>query len=97
METDLKNLQEAHDRFGEQNFTVIAVNVEDTKEKVIKLVRELSISFPVLLDPDGKIADQYQITGFPTGFLLDKSGIVDSSTVGELTADVLEPFLYSLR
>jgi len=97
VETDLKNLQEAHDKFAEQGFTVVAVNVEDTKEDVVQFVKGLAISFPVLLDPDGKVADQYQITGFPTGFLLDRSGIVDSSTVGELTADVLEPFLYSLR
>ncbi len=97
VETDFKNLQEAYDKFGEQDFTVVAVNVEDTKEEVMEFMKKLPISFPVLLDPDGKVADQYQITGFPTGFLLDKSGIVDSSTVGELTADVLEPFLYSLR
>jgi peroxiredoxin len=95
--TDLQNLQEAHDRFQEQDFTVVAVNVEDRREEVIKFVNRLALSFPVLLDPNGKIADQYQITGFPTGFLLDKSGMVDSSTIGELTADVLEPFLYSLR
>ena len=97
VETDLRNLQEAHDRFQEQGFTVVAVNVEDQRQEVVQFVDKLALSFPVLLDPDGKIADQYQITGFPTGFLLDKSGIVDSSTIGELTADVLEPFLYSLR
>ena len=97
VETDLKSLQEAHDKFAEQGFIVVTVNVEDTKEDVVQFVKGLGVSFPVLLDPDGKVADQYQITGFPTGFLLDRSGIVDSSTVGELTADVLEPFLYSLR
>ena len=97
VETDLQNLQEAHERFQEQGFTVVAVNVEDTREDVVQLLKKTALTFPVLLDPDGKIADRYQITGFPTGFLLDKSGIVDSSTIGELTADVLEPFLYSLR
>ena len=98
VETDLRNLQEAHERFREQGFTVVAVYVEDKREDVVTFVAKLGlISFPVLLDPDGKIADQYEITGFPTGFLLDQSGIVNSSTVGELTADVLEPFVYSLQ
>ncbi len=97
VETDLRNLQEAHDRFQKQGFTVVAVNVEDKREEVVQFVDKLALSFPVLLDPDGKIADQYEITGFPTGFLLDQSGIVNSSTVGELTADVLEPFIYSLH
>jgi len=95
--TDLQNLQEAQERFEKQGFTVVAVNVEDNREEVLKFIKPLALSFPVLLDPDGKIADLYQVTGFPTGFLLDQSGIVESSTIGELTADVLEPFLFSLR
>jgi len=94
---DLLDLQQAQKRFQEQSFTVLAVSVEDNKEEVAALVQELEISFPVLLDPDGKVADNYQITGFPTGFLLDPSGIVDSSSIGEVTADVLAPFLHSLR
>ncbi len=97
VETDLRNLQEAHERFKKQGFMVVAVNVEDKREDVVTFVAKLGLSFPVLLDPDGKIADQYEITGFPTGFLLDRSGIVGSSTIGEITADVLEPFVYSLR
>jgi len=71
--------------------------VEDPKEEVATIMQELEISFPVLLDTDGKIADQYQVTGFPTGYLLDKSGIVDSSSIGEVSADVLTPFLHALQ
>lgn len=71
--------------------------MEDPKEEVATIMQELEISFPVLLDTDGKIADQYQVTGFPTGYLLDKSGIVDSSSIGEVSADVLTPFLHALQ
>ncbi len=97
VEKDLQNLKEAHERFGEQGFVVVAVNVEDEREKVSDLIDRLGINFPILLDLDGHVADSYQVTGFPTGFLLDRSGIVDSSSIGEVTADVLAPFLYSLR
>jgi len=94
---DFTDLQIAQERFQDKGFTVLAVSVEDTKKDVEKLLKELKITFPVLMDFDGKIADSYQITGFPTGFLLDPSGIVDSSSIGEVTADVLAPFLHSLR
>lgn len=94
---DLQDLQKAHDRFQELGFTVVAVNVEDQRVEVVQFLKTEALRFPVLLDPEGKVADQYQITGFPTGFLLDRSGIVDSSTIGEMNGDVLEPFLYSLR
>jgi peroxiredoxin len=94
---DFTDLQIAQKRFQNQGFTVLAVSVEDTKKDVEKLIKELNITFPVLLDPEGKVADTYQITGFPTGFLLDPSGIVDSSSIGEVTADILAPFLHALR
>ncbi|MEN8189112.1 MAG: redoxin domain-containing protein [Thermodesulfobacteriota bacterium] len=97
VETDLKNLQEAHDRFADQGLSVVAVNVEDNREDVAALAKRLNLTLPVLLDSSGRVADTYQVTGFPTGFLIDQSGIVDSSSIGEISADLLEPFLYSLK
>ncbi len=94
--TDLSNLQQAYDRFKERGFTVVAVNVEQDAETVRIFLAELDITFPVLLDPEGEIADQYSITGYPTGFLIDRSGIVQSSSVGEVSADLMEPLLYPL-
>ena len=94
--TDLANLQQAYDRFKERGFTVVAVNVEQDPATVRNFVKELDITFPVLLDPSGKIADQYSVTGYPTGFLLDRAGIVQSSSVGEVSAELMEPLLYPL-
>lgn len=97
VKNDFSDLQIAQERFSDLGFTVVAVSVEDNKSDVETLLKELKITFPVLLDPEGKVADNYKITGFPTGFLLDPSGIVDSSSIGEVTADVLAPFLHSLQ
>ena len=95
-QADLSNLQQAYDRYKERGFTVVAVNVEQDAETVRNFLEELNITFPVLLDPEGNIADQYSITGYPTGFLLDRSGIVRSSSVGEISADLMEPLLHPL-
>lgn len=95
-EKDLTNLQQAYDRYGDRGFVVVAVNVEQDRQTVRKFVGKLHITYPVLLDPDGKIADQYGITGYPTGFLLDRAGIVQSSSVGEISADLMRPLLYPL-
>lgn len=94
--TDLTNLQQAYDRYKERGFVVVAVNVEQNSKTVHHFVEKLHLTFPVLLDPDGKIADQYGISGYPTGYLLDRAGIVQSSSVGELSAELMEPLLYPL-
>ena len=95
-EMDLTNLQQAYDRFKQHGFIVVAVNVEQDLKTVRQFVDKLHLNYPIVLDTDGKIADQYGITGYPTGFLLDRAGIVQSSSVGEISADLMKPLLYPL-
>jgi len=48
------------------------------------------------LDPDGTIADRYGVSGYPTGFLIDRSGIIANRVIGELPPEIMEPLLYPL-
>ncbi len=94
--TDLGDLQRAQVRFQEQGFIVIAVNVEEDAQAVAGFTKNLGISYPILLDPDGIIADRYGVSGYPTGFLIDRSGIIANRVIGELPPEVMEPLLYPL-
>jgi peroxiredoxin len=40
------------------------------------------LSFPVLLDTSEDIAQQYNVRGIPTTFLIDKGGIIKAIKVG---------------
>jgi peroxiredoxin len=93
---DLGYLAEAHRRWQQYGFTVLAVNVEQKKETVKGFIRDLDLPFPVLLDPQGKIADQYGINGFPTGFLIDQAGIIRNQSIGEILPDLMEPLISPL-
>ena len=95
-EADLVDLQRAQIRFQDQGFTVLAVNVEQDRQTVAAFTEKLGLTFPVLLDVDGKIADLYGVSGYPTGFLIDRAGIIANRVVGELPPDVMEPLLYPL-
>ncbi len=93
---DLADLQRAQVRFQEQGFTVIALNVEQDLQTVVDFSKDLGLDYPVLLDPKGEIADRYGISGYPTGFIIDRSGIIANRVIGELPAEVMEPLLYPL-
>ena len=58
--------------------------------------KDLDLPFPVLLDPQGKIADQYGINGYPTGFLIDQAGIIRHQSIGEILPDLMEPLISPL-
>ncbi len=50
--------------------------------KVRAFVRELGITFPILLDPDLSVGKLYRVRGLPTSFVLDRDGIVRFREIG---------------
>jgi thiol-disulfide isomerase/thioredoxin len=57
---------------------IYAVNVTkgDRLEEVKKFVKQYGLSFPVLLDQQGSVADRYRILFVPTSFLVNKQGVL---------------------
>ena len=69
---------------------VIAVNVEDPPEKAGQFVRELGLTFPNLIDENGKVTKLYQVYGVPTTFLIDRKGIIRERIFGDLNKESIE-------
>lgn len=57
---------------NQDKVTVIGVNIREGKEKVARLVKDKGISYPVVLDSDGKVAQLYKVRGIPAVFFVDK-------------------------
>ncbi len=93
---DLGYLAEAHRRWQGSGFTVLAMNVEQPESTVQNFTAQLALPFPVLLDPTGEIADRYGVQGFPTGFVIDKNGIIHNQSIGEIPPDLMEPLIAPL-
>src|SRR5919201_1691348 len=45
-----------------------------TRDEVVDAARKLGINYPVLLDDDGKVSDDFKITAYPRTFLIDVDG-----------------------
>ncbi len=57
----------------DQGFVVLAISDEDAA-KVNPFLAERNITYPVLLDPDRKVNELFQIEGIPKSFVYDRSG-----------------------
>ncbi len=85
---------------GEAEFVVLAVNFMEARSDVAAFTEGLGITFPVALDPDGKInGDLYRsaIPGYPTSLLLDADGIIAAYFPGSLSGPELLAALNDLR
>ena len=48
-------------------------------------MQEYNLSFPVLLDREGKVAGKYNVRGFPTYFI-DSDGIIRDMQIGAFSS-----------
>jgi len=67
----LKLFQEAYNRYEKSGLTVIAVSLDEISPG---LVREMGISYPVLMANDRILADYGNIKGVPRTFLIGRDG-----------------------
>ncbi|MEW6087576.1 MAG: TlpA disulfide reductase family protein [bacterium] len=80
----LKTLVKMYNEYKNNDLQIIAIYcphedeavTEKEKGEIYKLVNELDISFPVLLDSELKVFDKFGVVAVPSFVLIDKSGIV---------------------
>jgi len=69
-------LVQLHEKLKHKNFTVLAVNVDTEIEDMANFIAKQKVkpSFPIIVDPEGKIAERYKLKGMPTTVMVDKQG-----------------------
>ena len=55
---------------------VVAISIDAEDEPVRRWLREQAVSFQILRDPNGVVAEQLGIHVMPTSFLIDSRGLV---------------------
>lgn len=75
-------INQIQQKYGEDNFVIIAVNVDRDKTLADAFLKETPANFPIVYDPEGKLARQFKLKGMPSSYLLDKQGKVISAHTG---------------
>jgi peroxiredoxin len=71
-------------KLNKEGFLVLAVNVKQSAEVALAFTAQLDITFPILVDPDGKMARRYGVYAIPTNFLIDREGVIREILIGEV-------------
>jgi peroxiredoxin len=80
---EMPSMETLYRRLAGEDFVMLAVS-EDAQgaQAVAPFVRELGLTFPILLDPDGIIPRKYGVTGYPETFVIDRAGRVIQHIIG---------------
>ncbi len=69
-------LEQLRSELGPRGFEVLAINVDEVEADALAFLQEIPVSYPVVRDAEGDTPRRYGILGMPTGFLLDREGVV---------------------
>jgi peroxiredoxin len=74
---EMPSFENLYRRFRSEGLTVLAVSLDKgADQKVRDFVEEYQLSFPVLLDSEGKAEKRYPSISIPFTFVIDKTGRV---------------------
>lgn len=61
---------------------IIAINLDEEKSVAENFLKTNTADFKVMFDPDGVLAEKYQVDGMPSSYLVDRDGNIVKHHVG---------------
>ena len=85
--TEMPAMQTTYDQLRGEGFVVLAINELEDDAKVREHISQYGHTFPVLMDRDNKVANQFGVHGLPVSVFIDQRGIVQEYIKGGLLTE----------
>ena len=69
-------MKEMHRRYGNQGFSIVAINVDKKREDAMRFLSETPAEFAIVYDALGATPAAYAVGGMPSSYVIDQSGNV---------------------
>jgi peroxiredoxin len=96
-EKEMPYLENAYRRHKEQGIEILAINAAEPTRIVNQFISQQKVTFPILLDRDGIVLEQYQVRNLPTSFFINAKGEIVKKVSGELTEEKIEEGLRLIK
>jgi thiol-disulfide isomerase/thioredoxin len=73
---EIPELQAIHEKYAAQGFEVVGVSVDESGPEAVKafVSEQEKMTYPVVLDAEGKLANMLQTSVLPTSIIVDREG-----------------------
>lgn len=73
---ELPELEKLSREFAAQEVVVIGVSIDRERKNALDLASSLKLTFKLLHDPEGKVAEVYDPPKMPSSYVIDRDGVV---------------------
>jgi len=71
---EMPAMERLYQQFKSKGFTVIGVDVKDSRKEALKFLGEVKITYPIMFDPEGEVGLLYGAWGLPATYLIGPKG-----------------------
>ena len=88
---EMQTIEKVYQEYKERGFTVLAVNMtyQDDPLAVMPFVNDRGLTFPILLDETGEMANAYQLRSLPSSYFVRRDGIINEVVIGGPMSEAL--------
>lgn len=87
---EMPSMQRAWEQLKDERVEMWAINVGETDEEILIFTARYPVDFPLLLDSDSSVTDQWPVIGLPSTFVIDKQGRIAYRAIGGREWDTQE-------
>lgn len=88
---EMQSIENVYQEYKDKAFTVLAVNMtyQDDPLAIMPFVNKQKLTFPILLDETGEMANAYQLRSLPSSYFIRPDGIINEVVIGGPMSEAL--------
>jgi peroxiredoxin len=76
-----------------ENIEILAINLEESNKKISEFVDQYGLTFPILMDEDGKVTETFEVYTIPTTYVLNEDGTVHQKIIGPMDEPMMNDLM----
>jgi thiol-disulfide isomerase/thioredoxin len=93
---EMQMLESIFVRYGGKGVIPCSIGIGEKKKTAAAYIRNMAVSYPVLLDSDSSTRKPFGIAGIPTYFVLDRESVIRYKILGKAGPEGLDRIVRSL-
>lgn len=81
---EMPDMQRIYEDYRREGLIILGINNQESGNVVKEFSDEFGLTFPLLLDSNGKVSELYLVRNFPTTLFIDSNGVINSIQIGSM-------------
>lgn len=94
---EMPDMQKIHEDGEGKVLAVNLTHTEKSPDDASEFAKELGLTFPILMDTTGNLAEQFNVVAYPTSYMIDSDGRIQFVAMGAMNYDMMRRELLRMK